>query len=303
MARNTRRAELPAPAGDSQPGRGGPQGRVRVRVQRAQPETAAELVQASRRPRRAGEHLRTPGRGYPVRQRHRRNRFHLPEAEALRAAPPVDRHRPGQAGHAAAGKPADRRRVEHGPVQDRPAPIPITELEPLEELRRLLHEHRAEGTRASLLYMFGLHINPESPRVDAPTLLNYLRSFVLLYRWLEEDSRVDLTRRLGPYINSFPPEYARLILADDYPATPDRLIDDYVRSNPTRNRPLDMLPILACLDRERFRRSRTHISPSRGRRSTIGCPTPSSTSPGFARRRRAEYAGSSSSGSKRHRTD
>jgi Putative amidoligase enzyme len=130
-------------------------------------------------------------------------------------------------------------------------PIPVTELEPLEELRRLLHEHRAEGTRASLLYMFGLHINPESPRVDAPTLLNHLRSFILLYPWLEEQIQVDITRRLGPYINSFPPEYARLILAEDYPAMSGRLIADYVRFNPTRNRPLDMLPILACLDRER----------------------------------------------------
>jgi hypothetical protein len=130
-------------------------------------------------------------------------------------------------------------------------PIPITELEPLEELRGLLFQHRAEGTRASLLYMFGLHINPEAPRVAAETLLNYLRAFILLYPWLEQRIQVDITRRLGPYINSFPPEYARLILAESYPATPDRLIDDYVRFNPTRNRPLDMLPILACLDRER----------------------------------------------------
>jgi hypothetical protein len=130
-------------------------------------------------------------------------------------------------------------------------PIPITELEPLEELRRLLYEHRAEGTRASLLYMFGLHINPESPRIDAETLLNYLRAFVLLYPWLEERIQVDITRRLGPYINSFGSEYVRTILAEDYPATADCLIEDYVRLNPTRNRPLDMLPILACLDRER----------------------------------------------------
>jgi hypothetical protein len=130
-------------------------------------------------------------------------------------------------------------------------PIPITELEPLEDLRRLLYEHQAEGTRASLLYMFGLHINPESPRIDAETLLNYLRAFVLLYPWLEERIQVDITRRIGPYINSFSAEYVRLILADDYPTTAGRLIDDYVRFNPTRNRPLDMLPILACLDRER----------------------------------------------------
>ncbi len=130
-------------------------------------------------------------------------------------------------------------------------PIPITELAPLDELRRLLHKYGAKGTRVSLLYAFGMHINPEIPSDDPGQLRDFLRAFVLLYPWLKQRSEVDFTRRMSPYINPFPAAYARLILRDDYPADAGRLIDDYIAHNPTRNRPLDMLPVLAHLDKRR----------------------------------------------------
>jgi hypothetical protein len=68
---------------------------------------------------------------------------------------------------------------------------------------------------------------------------------------LKRRTEVDFARRVSPYINPFPPEYVRLILAPDYPPTRQRLIDDYLAHNPTRNRPLDMAPVLAHLDRDR----------------------------------------------------
>lgn len=133
-------------------------------------------------------------------------------------------------------------------------PIPITELAPLEDLRRLLCEHDAEGTRASILYSFGLHINPEAPSVDPRTAWDYLRAFLLLYPWLQERVQVDITRRVRPYVNPFPAEYARLVLDPDYRPATDRLIADYITFNPTRNRPLDLLPLLACLDADAVKR-------------------------------------------------
>ena len=140
--------------------------------------------------------------------------------------------------------------------------------------------------------MFGLHINPETPRVDAATLLNYLRAFVLLYPCLEQRIKVDITRRLGPYINSFPDEYVRLILAEDYPATAERLIDDYVRFNPTRNRPLDMLPVLACLDRERTLSGGRGPSPDQAAAGvSLSDAQFAAGRAGLARRGRVEYVG------------
>jgi len=137
------------------------------------------------------------------------------------------------------------------PIEIGTPPIPIDQLEKLDELRQRLHEARAKGTRASILYAFGFHINPELPTEDPAVIRDFIRAFLLLYPWMKDRAEVDLTRRVSPYINSFPDEYARLILQPNYPASRDRLIDDYLEHNPTRNRPLDMLPVLSHLDRDR----------------------------------------------------
>ena len=129
-------------------------------------------------------------------------------------------------------------------------PIPVTELEPLEELRRLLHEHRAEGTRIAALHVRPPH-QPRIPadgRRDAAELSAVVRPPVPVAGRAHPGGHLPPARAVHQLV---PAGIRRLILAEDYPATSDRLIDDYVRFNPTRNRPLDMLPILACLDRER----------------------------------------------------
>ena len=141
------------------------------------------------------------------------------------------------------------------PTEIATPPLPINELQPLDELTDKLRLAGAKGTRASLLYIFGMHINPEIPSDDPAVLRDYLRAFVLLYPWLKNQAEVDLTRTISPYIKPFPGEYAGLILREDYPASFERLIEDYLEHNPTRNRPLDMLPVLAFLDRQRVMRS------------------------------------------------
>ncbi len=122
-------------------------------------------------------------------------------------------------------------------------PVPFDRLDELEEVRALLHAHRAEGTRASIRYAFGLHFNVEAPALDGPTLLAFLRAFLVLYDWLVTTSRVDLTRRFFPFIEPFPEAYRRHVLAPDYRPALDELIGDYLAANPTRNRPLDMVPL------------------------------------------------------------
>jgi hypothetical protein len=138
------------------------------------------------------------------------------------------------------------------PIEIAAPPIAIDQLDPLDELRARLREAGAQGTRRSVLYAFGMHINPEVPEpCDAAALRDTLRAFLLLYPWLKEQVSVNISRRIAPYINPFSNEYAALILGHDYPADSDLLIDDYLKHNGTRNRPLDMLPALACLDEDR----------------------------------------------------
>lgn len=132
-------------------------------------------------------------------------------------------------------------------------PVPMVELWRLCEPLAKLREAGALGTGHAPHYAFGLHLNPELPALDAPTILAYLRAFLCLFDWLRQRSRISLTRRLTPYIDPFPGEYCRQIQRADYAPDMSTLIDDYLRFNPTRNRALDLLPLFAHLDEERVR--------------------------------------------------
>jgi hypothetical protein len=137
------------------------------------------------------------------------------------------------------------------PIEIATPPLPMDQLAPLEDLRRRLFEHGAKGTRAALLHAFGLHINAETPNLEAHVTRDYLRAFLLLYPWIRRRHEVDLARAVSPYISPFPHAYARLILRDEYTPSHEQLIDDYLTHNPTRNRPLDMLPLMAVIDEPR----------------------------------------------------
>ncbi len=125
-------------------------------------------------------------------------------------------------------------------------PIPLDRLEAMEELREELRFHGARGTRSAIRFAFGLHLNPEIPSLELPQVLAYLQAFLVLYPWLLHRANVDFTRKLTPYIDEFPHHYVQKVLKEDYP--PAHLIDDYLLYNPTRNRPLDLLPLLAQID-------------------------------------------------------
>ncbi|MGM0535825.1 MAG: amidoligase family protein [Pseudomonadota bacterium] len=126
-------------------------------------------------------------------------------------------------------------------------PVPWDELEDLDALFEALRHHGAKGTDASLLYGFGLHLNPEVPSLEARSLLAYLRAYLLSAAWLREQIHVDITREVLPHANPFPRAYALRVLDPCYSPDLDTLIDDYLADNPTRNRELDLFPLFAHL--------------------------------------------------------
>ncbi|MDX1453202.1 MAG: amidoligase family protein, partial [Oleiphilaceae bacterium] len=132
-------------------------------------------------------------------------------------------------------------------------PLPMSQLQDLNAAIKDLRERGALGTRHALQYAFGLHLNPELPSHEPDIILNYLRAYFCLYDWIEENERIDLTRRITPYIRHFDKEYIMLCLDPDYTPDLDTLIDDYLEHNPTRNRSLDMLPLFTFLDEDRVR--------------------------------------------------
>ncbi|MCG6659354.1 amidoligase family protein [Halomonas campisalis] len=126
-------------------------------------------------------------------------------------------------------------------------PVPWDELGELDALFAALHAHGAKGTDASLLYGFGLHLNPEVSSLEVPHLLDQLRAYLLLAEWLRQEIDVDITREVLPHANPFPKDYALKVLDPDYAPNLDRLIADYIEYNPTRNRELDLYPLFAYL--------------------------------------------------------
>lgn len=132
-------------------------------------------------------------------------------------------------------------------------PVPFSRLHELDELVKRLRGAGAKGTGDSLIYAFGVHLNPETPSLEAPVVLDYLRAFLLLYEWMRHDMQVDATRILTGFARAFPMDYVRMVMAADYTPNMPMLIDDYLQYNPSRNRALDMLPLFMYMDKQRVR--------------------------------------------------
>lgn len=129
-------------------------------------------------------------------------------------------------------------------------PIPMNELDAAEKIRQKLFEHSAQGTSSSIFAAFGMQLNPEIPDFKPQTVLSYLRAFFLLYDWLVAESEIVIARKIAPYIHPFPLEYMDMVLDPDYNPTMNQLMADYLEFSPTRNRPLDLLPLFSYLNKD-----------------------------------------------------
>lgn len=125
-------------------------------------------------------------------------------------------------------------------------PIAMRDLALLDPLVEALKARGAKGTEESLLYAFGVHLNPEAAEVSAGYVLGILRAYLLLEDWLRREVSPDFLRRALSFITPFGRGYAQLVLDPTYDER--RLVGDYLAANPTRYRSLDLLPLLCELD-------------------------------------------------------
>ncbi len=132
-------------------------------------------------------------------------------------------------------------------------PLPLNKLDLVDKIVSTLSQNNAKGTKDKLYNAFGLHINIELVSLEVSSILNYLKAYLILQDYINKDAQIDLARKITPYIDNFKPEYIKYVLDENHFPTQDQLIDDYLFYNPTRNRSLDMLPILAFLDEKRVR--------------------------------------------------
>ncbi|MDJ0609099.1 MAG: amidoligase family protein [Kiloniellales bacterium] len=128
-------------------------------------------------------------------------------------------------------------------------PIPLEQLPKLEPLPDSLRRAGAADTRANPIYGFGAQLNVEIAEGGVDWIVAMLKAYLLMSDWLRAVMQIDLTRRVVAFTNPFPVAYTGHVVDPDYWPDRDRLIDDYLLYNPTRNRELDMLPLFSWFDR------------------------------------------------------
>ena len=136
------------------------------------------------------------------------------------------------------------------PIEAVTQPLALEDLPKVDELRDALRRAGALGSRNGVLYGFGLHLNPEVVSLEARDLYPVLRAFALLEPWLRRFDPMDVSRRLLPFTAPYPPAFVD-ILASQSEMGLDGIFEHYLAYNATRNRGLDMIPILAQIDRDR----------------------------------------------------
>jgi len=129
-------------------------------------------------------------------------------------------------------------------------PVPLTSMHRLSAITESLRERKAEGTGSSFIYAFGLHINPEISDDSTASILNHLRAYVLLDPWIRKDAKIDVSRRITPFINPYKEKYILHILDEEYRPDLETLIRDYFAFDNSRNRALDLLPLFMYLNEE-----------------------------------------------------
>lgn len=131
-------------------------------------------------------------------------------------------------------------------------PLPFQQIAKLAQLNELLLSLDAQGTQSAPHYAFGLHINISLRSTAAGEILKHIQAFLLLSDWLIDNAATDITRRFfTKFIEPFPEAYYNYVLDPEYQVDQATLINDYLLFNPTRNRPLDLLPLFSELDKER----------------------------------------------------
>ena len=133
------------------------------------------------------------------------------------------------------------------PVEIVTAPLLPADLVAVDGLIGDLVAAGAEGSQDGLLYGFGMHLNPEVAGTAAAHILPVARAYALLEDWLRAMDPIDPSRRLLPFVDPWPRRLVDLLAAEGDGWDIDDLLRAYADLTPTRNRGLDLLPLLEHL--------------------------------------------------------
>jgi hypothetical protein len=148
---------------------------------------------------------------------------------------------------------AARASAEFLPIEIVGPPAPLPEAHLLDALPPALKARGAQDTWDSFFFAFGVQLNPSLPSLEIDYILPCFQAFLVARGWLRRAIDVDVSRRIWFFEKPFADDYCARVLADDYRPDMQGFIADYLQANPTRNRELDLLPLLAHLDEDAVR--------------------------------------------------
>jgi hypothetical protein len=136
------------------------------------------------------------------------------------------------------------------PIEIITEPIPYTKLSVIDNLVSKLRERDAKGTSASPFFAYGMHLNVEAISLQIKDIIPIVRAWGLWGPYIARQNGIDLSRKVLPYIDQYPASYIDILAKKHYsPSWPD-FMACYAEHNPTRNRDLDMIPLMRSIDSE-----------------------------------------------------
>ncbi len=137
------------------------------------------------------------------------------------------------------------------PVEIVTAPMAQVDLPEADHLVRALVAAGAQGTKASLAYGFGVHLNPELPS-DPAALVSVARAYAICEDWLRAADPLDPARRVLPFVDPWPRALVTALVEAEGWSVQD-LARAYATLAPSRHYGLDLLPALEHLCPETLR--------------------------------------------------
>lgn len=133
------------------------------------------------------------------------------------------------------------------------APMAVDRLHEVDQAIDVLRRAGATGQGTTWLGSLGLHFNVDPPGLDADRLTATLQAFLLLEPWLRQACARGGARWPSFLPARYPAGYVRRVTAPDYRPDIVTFAADYLAANPSRDRGLDLLPILTHLDERQVR--------------------------------------------------
>lgn len=137
------------------------------------------------------------------------------------------------------------------PVEIVTPPLSRAQIEQFDTLCPALSRAGAMGSRSGVFLGFGVHLNPEVVAPDDRFTLDTIIAYALLEPWLRMKEDIDATRRMMPFVETWPNGFVSALAGGSFDRLADvmRVAAQHIAS---RNQSLDLLPLFKHAEPDLF---------------------------------------------------